>query len=162
MIDLYDTIKSFFKTMCRYSLRIFQNFKGLESTAQKTYEQKGDIFTELKVSLMTAFDEFKSLRQNMVTFADAINLPLPIYENSEPKFLVDDDNIVFKAEIEFETDIYQDEVERDFYEKLPVDDSNETEVAVPDEWSFESSIEKNYESEEIDPEKLQKLDNCTA
>ena len=114
----YETIVDFFKTMCRYSLRLLGKYKGTESRARAFYEQKADLSSEFETSLINSYEEFKSSKL-LFRFCWSYLLPLPKYENSEPQFIVDDGKVIFTSKIEIEADIYQDEEERDFYEKLP-------------------------------------------
>lgn len=144
--------------MCRYNLRLFNRYKSIESKARTVYEQKGDIFTELETDLLASHENFKNLRTALAGLAELLNYPMPTFENSDPQFIIDDGKIIFTTKIEIETDIYQDEEERDFYEKLPgnlTDPSNNEAFDLPEEWKNSEEIEELY-SEEIDPEAIGK------
>ena len=150
----YETIVDFFKTMCRYSLRLLGKYKGTESRARAFYEQKADLSSEFETSLINSYEEFKALKTSLQGFAEVISLPLPKYENSEPQFIVDDGKVIFTSKIEIEADIYQDEEERDFYEKLP-DNIPVGEVAfeLPEEWKAVEEIEE-ISKDEVNPETI--------
>lgn len=154
---VYESILSYFKTMCRYNLRLFNRYKSIEANARTVYEQKGDIFTELETELLKSYENFKALRTVLTGLAELLNYPMPKFENAEPQFIIDDGKIIFTTKIEIETDIYQDEEERDFYEKLPgnlIISCNEN-FDLPEEWKNFEEIEEIY-SEEIDLEAIEK------
>ena len=154
---VYESILTYFKTMCRYNLRLFNRYKNIESKARSVYEQKGDIFSELETELLTSYENFKSLRITLIGLAELLNYPMPNFENSDPQFIIDDGKIIFITKIEIETEIYQDEEERDFYEKFPENFSNSTSEPfdLPEEWKNSEEIEEIY-NEEIDPEAIGK------
>ena len=155
---LYESIVKFFKTMCRFSIRIFNQYKSLEAKCRFYYEQKGDLFNELEVDLLKIYEEFKTIQVSIKGFAELLNLPMPKFENSEPQFIIDDNKIIFTTKISIEADIYQDEDERSFYEDLPasatlnIDDS----FSLPEEWTTSDEIEEIYK-EEVNPETIGKL-----
>lgn len=148
----YEAIEEFFKTMCRYSLRLLNKYKGIESKARAFYEQKADLSSEFEADLINSFEKFKNLKSSLEGFAEIINLPLPKYENSDPQFIIDDKRVIFTSKIEIEADIYQDEIERDFYEKLPENNFVGT-FELPEEWKNSEEIEK-ISMEVIDPEAI--------
>lgn len=150
----YAAIVDFFKTMCRFSLRLLGKYKGTEFKARAFYEQKADLSLEFEANLISSYEEFKALKTALAVFAELILLPLPNYENSEPQFIIDDKKVIFTSKIEIEADIYQDEEERDFYEKFPENNSAEDEVfSLPEEWKTCEEIEE-ISKEIVDPEAI--------
>lgn len=154
---IYESILTYFKTMSRYNLRLFNRYKNIECKARNVYEQKGDIFTELETELLMSYENFKTLRTSLTGLAELLNYPMPTFENSEAQFLIDDGKIIFITKIEIETDIYQDEEEREFYEKLPGNlmNSKDETLDLPEEWKNSEEIEEKY-NEEIDPDAIGK------
>lgn len=148
---VFEVISVFFKSMCRYSLRLFSKYKSLEGRARSFYEQKGDLTSEFENDLLESFADFKAIRESLTGFAELMILPVPNYENSEPQFIVDEGKIIFTSKIEIETDIFQDEEERDFYEKLPESVMNIEAFELPDEWKTSEEIDELYKAE-IDPD----------
>lgn len=148
----YEAIVDFFKTMCRFSLRLLGKYKGIETKARAFYEQKADLSLDFETSLISSYEDFKALKTALAGFAEFIILPLPKYENSEPQFIIDDNKVIFTSKIEIEADIYQDEEERDFYEKFPenssADDGN---FELPEEWKACEEIEE-ISKDFVDPE----------
>lgn len=143
--------------MCRYSLRLFNKYKSIESKSRTFYEQKGDLPSDLETGLLEAYEDFKTFRVTMTGFAEILNYTLPKYENAEPQFIVDDKKVIFTSKIEIEADIYQDEEERDFYEKFPESIMNSTADTfdLPEEWKSSEEIEEIYK-DEIDPDAIGK------
>jgi hypothetical protein len=157
---IYETILTYFKAMCRYNLRLFSGYKSIEGKSRIVYEQKGDIFPELESELLKLHDSFKTLRTSLTGLAEILNYPMPKFDNSDPQFVIDDGKIIFTTKIEIETEIYQDEEERDFYEKLPInnsggDEDKEISIELPEEWKNSEEIDEIY-SEEIDPDAIGK------
>ena len=141
--------------MCRFSLRLLGKYKGIESRARAFYEQKADLSTEFETNLIDSFEEFKALKTALKPFSEIIFLPLPKYENSEPQFIIDDKKVIFTSKIEIEADIYQDEEEREFYEKfnenIPI--GIEGTFELPEEWKTSEEIEE-ISKDEINPETI--------
>lgn len=143
--------------MCRYSLRLFNKYKSIEAKSRTFYEQKGDLPLDLETSLLEAYEDFKTFRITMTGFAELLNYPLPKYDDAEPQFIVDDNKVIFTSKVEIETDIYQDEEERDFYEKFPesIMNSKGDTFDLPEEWKSSEEIEEIYK-DEIDPDAIGK------
>lgn len=148
----YDAIVDFYKTMCRFSLRLLGKYKGIENKARAFYEQKADLSSDFETSLISSYEEFKALKITLEGFAEFILLPLPKFENSEPQFIIDDKKVIFTSKIEFEADIYQDEEERDFYEKFPENSlANDGFLDLLEEWKTSEELEE-ISKDEVDPE----------
>ena len=93
----------------------------------------------------------------MEGFSEILIQPLPKYENAEPQFIVDDKKVIFITKIEIEADIYQDEEERDFYEKLPETAlAKNDELVLPEEWKSSEEIDEIYK-DEVDPDAVGKF-----
>lgn len=137
--------------MCRYSLRLFNIYKNLEARARSFYEQKGDLPLEFETGLLESFATFKAFRTSLTGFAELMILTVPFYENSEPEFIVDEGKVIFTSKIDIETDIFQDEEERDFYEKLPESVMNLEAFELPEEWKTSEEIDELYKVE-INPD----------
>ena len=148
--NTYELIVDFFKTMCRFSLRLLGKYKGIEHRARAFYEQKADLSVDFEASLISSFEEFKALKTSLEGFSEVIGLTLPRYENAEPQFIIVDNKIIFTSKIEIEADIYQDEEEKDFYEKLPEANGGET-FDLPEEWKTSADIEE-IAKDQVDPE----------
>ena len=143
--------------MCRYSLRLFNRYKSLETKSRSFYELKGDLPADLEDELLSSYSDFKELEGILEGFAELMFLPLPKYENSEPQFIVDDKKVIFTSKIDIEADIYQDDEERDFYEKFPetVMAASMEEFSLPEEWKSAEEIEEIYK-DEVDPDAVGK------
>jgi hypothetical protein len=151
--NIYEVIVSFFKSMSRYSLRLFKNFKTKEIAARKIYEQKGDLFPDAELDLISAYEKFKTLKSSLEGFGDVIRLPVPIFENSEPQFIADDGKVIFKSEISIETELYQDADERAFYEDFPSFAGDQSIFVLPDEWKTADG-DSEICADEVDPEAI--------
>lgn len=125
----------------------------MEERARSFYEQKGDLPDEFETDLLEAFEAFKTFRTSLAGFAELLNLSLPVYENSEPQFILDEGKVIFTSKIEIETDIFQDEEERDFYEKLPDSVLKLEGFELPEEWKTSEEIDELYKVE-INPDAL--------
>lgn len=143
--------------MCRYSLRLFNRYKSLEAKSKSFYELKGDLPADLESDLLASHADFKDLKASLEGFADLLLLTLPKYENEAPQFILDDNKIIFTSKIDIEADIYQDEEERDFYEKLPefALEATEDSFNLPEEWKSSEEIEEIYK-DEVDPDAVGK------
>lgn len=157
LTELKELFVQFFKTMCRYLIHLYNDFRACEKRARNSYEQKGDLSEDFANELTTYYENFKKSLIIMEAFSEVVGLDLPKLKDTKAQYQYLDGKIIFPSNLSFllnkNAQIYADDQERAFYESFPTFElGSESEVAKVD-----SAIEVDFEVDEktlkaVDPE----------
>ncbi|KAL8621336.1 hypothetical protein ACOMHN_053357 [Nucella lapillus] len=147
-----NLLKEYFASLIRYVTNAHQNIKGMERQNRKILQTKGELSQERRENYETAYNAFHKLHASASALADLLDEDMPEFpaeESSEDGGgTFDIFNPLKDAEFQYEgdTNLFEDDDTRCFYENLP-----DLRALVPGILYKDSEHSAKEEAKEVDP-----------